>query len=115
MWSRENSTDIFRCVVCVLIAATIQEFPGTAKPVARHLQFVATGHDVRRLDVSVYETFAVKVPKDVQDGLKHRKGFGRRERPDGKNLPKVLLSAFHYDKDQRRAAKLSAPFHKGIK
>src|SRR6202521_629158 len=56
----------------------------------------------------MYETFAMKVGEHVQDGRKHLTGFSDRERPAGKNLRKVLLGTFHYDIDDRHAAKLEA-------
>jgi hypothetical protein len=50
----------------------------------------------------------MKVGEDVQDGIKHLPGFGRRERPVWKNLPKVLLGTLHYDIYEWFTAKVEA-------
>ena len=58
--------------------------------------------------MAVHETFAVKVGEDVQNGVKHLPGFGRRERTARKNLRKILLGTLHYDIDKHHAIKIEA-------
>lgn len=56
----------------------------------------------------MHETFPVKVGEDIQNGVKHLPGFGRRERPAGKDLREVLLGTLHYGIDKYRTIKIEA-------
>ncbi len=56
----------------------------------------------------MHEAFAVKVAEDVENAIDHLPGFGRRKRPAGQNLRKVLLGTLHHNIKQRHAADLAA-------
>jgi hypothetical protein len=57
---------------------------------------VAGGHDVRRPDVALDETFAVKIREGVQHVFEYRPSFLWRQRPLQKNLRKVFLRTLHH-------------------
>jgi len=86
-----------------------QRFTRTAKPVTRYLQLVAIGPWMLiGLMSAMHKPFAVKVGKDVQDGIEHLSGFGRRERPAGRTCARFSSALSINEVEQLLAANLAA-------
>jgi hypothetical protein len=67
------------------------EFAIGVEAVHGKLQAVVDDHDVGRLQMGVDEIAGVKPGERVENGAEHLRGFGRGERPHGKNLGEHLV------------------------
>src|ERR1700674_403613 len=64
--------------------------------VARKLELVGSGEDIRGLNMGMNEAFAMKINQGIEKRLEHFASFRSRKRALRKNLRKVFFGVLHY-------------------